>query len=195
MLTTKYKLRLRRGPILLIAGGAIMAIGFAIFTYYTVLFATKLLAENKYNIEPANATSVERFIRKNATEGTYIVALVQAAGQPGLKITDPAGQVLVDKQLEGTLAMDTFGLTQDGNYTLTVANTSPDSALEANIVFGDQKSIIESGLDINPVTLSVMFNFTLYAGIAVFAAGVIITVLDRQRTSKMKQFGDTSDLV
>ena len=193
--TTKYKLRLRRGPILLIAGGAIMAIGFAIFTYYTVLFATKLLAENKYNIEPANATSVERFIRKNATEGTYIVALVQAAGQPGLKITDPAGQVLVDKQLEGTLAMDTFGLTQDGNYTLTVANTSPDSALEANIVFGDQKSIIESGLDINPVTLSVMFNFTLYAGIAVFAAGVIITVLDRQRTSKMKQFGDTSDLV
>jgi hypothetical protein len=40
-----------------------------------------------------------------------------------------------------------------------------------------------------------MFNFTLYAGIAVFVAGVIITVLDRQRTSKMKQFGDTSDLV
>jgi uncharacterized repeat protein (TIGR01451 family) len=194
-LSTKYKLRLRRGPILLIAGGAIMAIGFAIFTYYTVLFATKLLAENKYNIEPADATSVERFISKNATEGTYIVALVQAAGQPGLKITDPAGQVLVDKQLEGTLSMDTFGLTQDGNYTLTVANTSPDSALEANIVFGDQKSIIESGLDINPVTLSVMFNFTLYAGIAVFVAGVIITVLDRQRTSKMKQFGDTSDLV
>jgi uncharacterized repeat protein (TIGR01451 family) len=172
-----------------------MAIGFAIFTYYTVVFATKLLSENKYPIEPAGAASVERFISKNATEGTYIVALTQPVGQPGLKITDPAGQVLVDQQLEGTLAMDTFSLTQDGNYTLTVANSSPDSALEANIVFGDQRSIIESGLDINPVTLSVMFNFTLYAGIAVFVAGVIITVLDRQRTSKMKQFGDTSDLV
>ena len=172
-----------------------MAMGFAIFTYYTVVFATKLLIENKYDIEPAGTVSVERFISKNATEGTYIVALMQSVGQPGLKITDPAGQMLVDQQLEGTLAMDTFSLTHDGNYTLTVTNTSPDNSLEANIVFGDQRSIIESGLDIKPVTLSVMFNFTLYAGIAVFVAGVIITVLDRQRTSKMKQFGDTSDLV
>jgi uncharacterized repeat protein (TIGR01451 family) len=172
-----------------------MAIGFAIFTYYTVLFAAKLLGENKYDVAPAGVSSIERFISKNATEGTYIVALLQPVGQPGLEIKDPAGQVLIDKQLEGTLAIDTFGLTQDGNYTLTVSNTSPDSALEANIVFGDRKSIIESGLDINPVTLGMMFNFALYAGIVVFAAGVIITVLDRQRARKMKQFGDTSDLV
>jgi len=172
-----------------------MTIGFAVFTYYTVLFATKLLGENVRPIDPANTTSIERFISSNATEGTYIVALPQPVGQPELKIMDPSGQVLIDKQLTETVEMGTFNVTQDGNYTLVVANTSPNLPLEANIVFGDQKSIVESGLDINPVTLGVTFNFTLYAGIAVFVAGIIITVLDRQRSSKMKQFGDTSDLV
>jgi hypothetical protein len=29
----------------------------------------------------------------------------------------------------------------------------------------------------------------------VIAAGIVITILDRRRISKMKQFGDTSDLV
>jgi len=172
-----------------------MAIGFAIFTYYTVLFATKLLGENIHTIGPANTTSIVRFISRNATEGTYIVALPQSVGQPGLKIMGPSGQVLVDKQLTETVTMGTFNVTQDGNYTLVVANTSPNLPLESNIVFGDQKSIVESGLDINPVTLGATFNFTLYTGIAVFIAGVIVTVLDRQRASKMKQFGDTSDLV
>jgi hypothetical protein len=169
-----------------------MAIGFAIFTYYTVLFATKLLNENKFIADTAGMTSTKTLISHNATEGTYIVALADTAGQPGLKIEDPSGKVLVDKQITENPAMGTFALTEDGNYTLTVTNMSPSS--EVHVIFGDQKSIV-GGLGIDPVTLGVVFNFTLYAGIAVFGAGVIITVLDRQRTSKMKQFGDTSDLV
>jgi len=169
-----------------------MAIGFAIFTYYTVLFATNLLNQNKYLADSSGTISAKTFINHNSAEGTYIVAPAQVEGQPGLKIADPSGRVLVDKQLTENPALGTFTLTEDGNYTLTLTNASPDS--EVHIIFGDQKSIVD-GLDIDPITLGVVFNFSLYAGIAVFSAGIIITFLDRQRTSKMKQFGDTSDLV
>jgi len=169
-----------------------MAVGFAIFAYYTVSFATKLLSENKYVADPAGTASIPKFISQNATEGTYIVALAEAAEQAGLKIEDPSGKALVEKQLTENPSMGTFATTEDGNYTLTVTNASPNS--EVHIIFGDQESIA-GGLGVDPVTLGVVFNFTLYAGISVFIAGIIITILDRQRANKMKQFGDTSDLV
>jgi len=38
-------------------------------------------------------------------------------------------------------------------------------------------------------------SFMLIAGIIASIAGAVITVLDRRRTKKMRQFGDTSDLV
>jgi hypothetical protein len=40
-----------------------------------------------------------------------------------------------------------------------------------------------------------IFVFLLGIGIAVAIAGAIITILDRSRVKRMKQFGDTSDLI
>ncbi len=194
-------MQLRRGPILLIAGGAILAVGFAIFSFYTVLFATKLVSESNYSVDPGKRVSIQQFIsRENASQGTYIIAMQQqqqepVGGQPSLKIISPSGTTLVEKQLAGTVTMDTFPVTQTGNYTLTLINTSQNSTLKANIVFGDQRTIIESGLRASPETLSLIFNLTLYTAVAIIIAGAIITILDKQRISKMKQFGDTSDLV
>lgn len=196
-------MQLRRGPILLIAGGAILAVGFAIFSFYTVLFATKLVSESNYSVDPGKRVSIQQFIsRENASQGTYIIAMQQqqqqqepVGGQPSLKIISPSGTTLVEKQLAGTVTMDTFPVTQTGNYTLTLINTSQNSTLSANIVFGDQRTIIESGLRASPETLSLIFNLTLYTAVAIIIAGAIITILDKQRISKMKQFGDTSDLV
>jgi hypothetical protein len=171
-------------------------VGFAIFSYYTVLFAIKLITESNYSVEPASKVSIQQFISgQNSSQGTYIIAMQHPVGEPGLKIASPSGATLVEKQLAEILTMDTFSVTETGNYTLTLANTSPDNTLEANIVFGDQRTIIESGLSISPETLSLVFNLTLYTAIAVIITGAIITILDRQRISKMKQFGDTSDLV
>jgi hypothetical protein len=190
------KLRLRRGPILLIAGGAIIAVGFAIFSYYTVLFAAKLITESSYSVAPADKLSIPQFIdSQNASEGAFIVAMQHQVGQPLIKITSPSGATLTEKQLPETITMDTFAITETGNYTLTLTNASPDATLEANILFGDKRMIIENGLSVSPETLSLIFNLTLYTAIAVIIAGAIITILDRQRISKMKQFGDTSDLV
>ncbi len=40
-----------------------------------------------------------------------------------------------------------------------------------------------------------IFGLMLMAGIATAIAGAVITVMDKRRISKMKQFGDTADLV
>jgi uncharacterized repeat protein (TIGR01451 family) len=189
-------LRLRRGPILLIAGGAIVAVGFAIFSYYTVLFAAKLITESSYSIAPADKLSLQQSINnQNASEGSFIVAMQHQVGQPTIKINSPSGATLVEKQLIDSITMDTFAITETGTYTLTLTNASPDTPLEANIIFGDKNMIVERGLSISPETLSLVFNLTLYTAFAVIITGAIITILDRQRISKMKQFGDTSDLV
>ena len=189
-------MRLRRGPILLIAGGAIIAVGFAIFSYYTVLFAAKLITESSYSIAPADKLSIQQFINsQNASEGAFIVAIQHQVQQPLIKITSPSGATLIEKQLVETITMDTFAITETGNYKMTLTNASPDTSIEANIIFGDKRMIIENGLSVSPETLSLIFNLTLYTAIAVIIAGAIITILDRQRISKMKQFGDTSDLV
>ena len=190
-------MRLRRGHILLVAGGAIILLGLAIFGYYSLLFTTKLLIQNNYSIGPANNVSIYRFINsQNASQGTYIVAIPQSPIRPAiLKIASPSGALLVEKQIAQTLTMDTFPVAETGNYTLIVMNSSHNSTLQANIVFGDQRAIIESGLSVSPETLLLIFSLTLYTGVAIIIAGAIITILDRQRISKMKRFGDTSDLV
>jgi len=172
-----------------------MLICFAIFSYYTVIFAIKLVAESNFSVEPADTVSVQQFISQDNSKGTYIIVLPDSVGQPELKIASPSGTALVEKQLVEALTMDTFPLTETGNYVLTLANTSPDKTLKANIVFGDQKTIIENGLSVSPDTLSSIFNLAVYTAIAVIIAGVVLTVLDRQHLSKMRQFGDTSDLV
>lgn len=194
-------MRLKRGPILLIAGGAIMAIGFGIFSYYTVLFAAKLVAETAYTIEPSGKISITKFISiQNASQGTFIIVMQQGLGgqnhqHPFLKIANPSGKTLVEEQLAEALTIDTFPVTETGNYILTLANTPSGSSLEVNVIFGDQRTIIESGLSVSPDTLSLVFNLTLYTAITIIIAGAIITFLDRKRINKMKQYGDTSDLV
>jgi hypothetical protein len=179
-----------------------MAIGFAIFSYYTVLFAAKLVAETGYTVEPSGKISITKFISsQNASQGTFIIVMQQGLGgqnqhqQPFLQIANPSGKTLVEKQLAEALTMDTFPVTETGNYTLTLANTPSGSSLKANVIFGDQRTIIESGLSVSPDTLSLIFNLTLYTAITIIIAGAIITFLDRKRINKMKQFGDTSDLV
>src|SRR5690242_16962572 len=122
-----------------------MAIGFAIYSYYFVLFAAKLVGETDYTVEPSGKISITKFISsQNASQGTFIIVMQQGLGgqnqqQPFLKIANPSGKTLVEKQLTEALTMNTFPVTETGNYTLTLANTLSGSSLHANVIFGDQR--------------------------------------------------------
>jgi hypothetical protein len=170
-------LYLKRGHIILIAGGAVAAVGFAVFVY--------LLSGNMHTIKPNESLTIQRFISSNASQGVYRISFPFFEGQPLLKIVGPANQTILEKNINPPLASEEFAITQGGNYTMILTNPSSDATLEAPILFGDRESF---------ATLEYV-SALVYAGVIAAIAGAVITVLDRRRTSKMKQFGDTSDLV
>ncbi len=66
--------------------------------------------------------------------------------------------------------------------------------LEAAIGFGDQHDVL-SRRNVLSFDLVLLLVSTLVVGVVLAIAGVIITILDRRKINKMKQFGDTSDLI
>jgi asparagine N-glycosylation enzyme membrane subunit Stt3 len=70
-----------------------------------------------------------------------------------------------------------------------------DQSLEAAIYFGGQEQVLnEKNYFSYAITLT-LFMSLLGIGIALAIAGMVIIILDKRRTDKMKQFGDTSDLI
>jgi subtilase family serine protease len=96
-------------------------------------------------------------------------------------------QTIVEQAISPPVVNEVFTVVGSGNYTLILTNLSSDTALEASILFGDRESYATQE--------QLIFSFLLYAGIIAIIAGAVITILDRRRINKMKQFGDTSDLV
>lgn len=163
---------------MLIAGGAIAVASFAMSVY--------LLTGNTYTIQPNDRLVVQRFI-SNASEGVYNISFPLYERQAGLQILNPANQTIVGQDISPPIVNEVFATTASGNYTLILTNPSPDATLEASILFGGRDSYATSE--------QLVSSFLLYAGIIAVIAGAAITILDRRRISKMKQFGDTSDLV
>lgn len=163
---------------MLIAGGAVAVASFAMFVYS--------LTGNMYSIKPNDRLVIQQFV-SNTSQGVYSISFPLFEGQPGLKIVSPANQTIVEKTISPPLVNEVFTITESGYHTLILANPSSDATLEASILFGDRESFATQE--------QIIFNSLVYAGIIAAIAGSVITVLDRRRTSRMKQFGDTSDLV
>jgi len=163
---------------MLIAGGLAVVISFAISIY--------LISGNAYSIKPNDRLILRQFV-SNTSQGVYSISFPLFEGQPDVKILNAANQTIVEKTISPPVVNEVFTITESGYYTLILTNPSSDATLEASILFGDQESYA------TPVQL--VFSFLLYAGIITVIVGSVITILDRRRISKMKQFGDTSDLV
>lgn len=181
---------------LLVGGGALAAIGLGIFLYSTIEFANNLMNDNRYRIGPGESQSITQFIG-NVSEGAYIVALQETFIQLNLSITNPSNMTIVERQVSlspnDAPIFERFPVDESGDYVLTLANPSADAAVDISAVLGDNESILETGFSFASLALTFVSMFV--TGIAVAIAGAVITVLDRRRISKMKQFGDTSDLV
>jgi len=164
---------------MLIGGGAATVISFAISTY--------LLPEYTYSIKPNDRLIIHQFFPNNSSQGLYSISFPSFEGQPTLKIMDPSNQTIVEKTIVPPIVSETFVATESGYYTLALTNPSSEKTLDAAILFGDRESYASAE--------QLIASFTLIAGIIASIAGAVITVLDRRRTKKMRQFGDTSDLV
>jgi len=187
-------LRLRRGHILLVAGGAIAAISISVLGYYGMRLVANLDAEERYRVEPNGSVKVEQNI-SSTNQATYAVTFPNfTGGMPTVTIRDPADKVILEKRIQPPIVIEPFPVSDSGVYTLTLYNPSPDQVLEASILVSSQESLLGRADD-SSGAMTVAFALLLVAGISAAIAGAVITILDKRRTGKMKQFGDTSDLV
>jgi hypothetical protein len=176
---------------MLIAGGAMVAISFSMLGYYGLQFVNSIQQEEKRRVEPGGSIEVQQNI--NTSIGAYVVAFPDFEGNPTVAIRDPAGKVLVNGSIDPPLIIQPFEAKEPGVYTLVLSNPT-DQILEASIILGENETVL-SRSQLSSAMSALAFTSLLVVGIAVAIAGAIITVLDRRRINKMKQFGDTSDLV
>jgi hypothetical protein len=177
---------------MLIAGGAMVAIGFSMLGYYGLQFVNSIQQDEKLRVEPGGSLQVQRNI--NASQGAYVVIFPDFEGRPTVIIKDPSGHIVIERAIEPPIVLQSFDVMQTGVYTLVISNPT-DQILEPFIVLGDQDTVLSQGIDFSATMTALAFTSLLGIGVAVAIAGAVITVLDRRRISKMKKFGDTSDLV
>jgi hypothetical protein len=186
-----FRLQLKRGYIILIAGGAMVAISILMLAYYGLQFVNSIEQEETITVGPGSSIELQQNI--NARLGAYVVAFQDFRGQAAVKITDPSGRPVVEKSISPPLVMELFEVGEPGVHTLVLSNPT-DVVLEAAVVLGDSETVLEM-TQLTSAVLALAFTSLLVIGIAVAIAGAVITILDRRRSNKMKQFGDTSDLV
>lgn len=191
-----HKLRLKRGHILLLAGGTITAVSLGIFTYSTVILADSLLNDNRYVVSPGGSQTIRQFINQSAL-GAYIIGFSEAPAQLNIRLAGPSDITLDQRRVSVSPTdppvFEQFQIAEGGEYSLIIANPSGEAVDVAAILGYNETIIQESGLSF--ATLAMTFISLLFVGIALLVAGAAITILDRRRINKMKQFGDTSDLV
>jgi hypothetical protein len=185
-------LHLRRGHIMLIAGGSMVVIGFSMLGYYGMQFVNSIQQDEKLRVEPRGSLEIKQNI--NASQGAYVVIFPDFEGRPTVTIKDPSAHPIIERAIDPPIVLESFAVVEPGVYTLSISNPT-DQVLEPFIVLGDQETVLSQGIDFSATMTALAFTSLLGIGVAVAMAGAVITVLDRRRISKMKQFGDTSDLV
>ncbi|MGI0038044.1 MAG: hypothetical protein ACRD99_06775, partial [Nitrososphaera sp.] len=131
----------------------------------------------------------------SAGQGAYIAAF-QELGEvrPVVTIRGPADALVLQKSVDQLIVLEAFPVVECGFYSLNLSNPSSTSSLEAAVVLDSQEALLSRAGALSP-GITVAFGFMLVAGVGALVAGAVITVMDNRRASKMKQFGDTSDLV
>lgn len=168
-----------------------VAIGFSMLAYYGSQFVSTIRQEETLSVEPGASVEIQKNV--NASVAAYVVAFPEFEGQVRVEIRDPSGDILVEKDIAPPFVMEAFETQEPGVYTLVLTNPT-SVTLEASVLLEDYETVL-SRSDLSTAMGAVAFTSLLIVGILAAIAGAVITFLDRRRISKMKQFGDTSDLV
>jgi hypothetical protein len=177
----------------MIAGGAMVAISISMLGYFGLQFVNSIEREEILNVEPGRSIEVQQNI--NASLGAYVVAFTDPnfAGPAAVRISDPSGQTVINRTIDPPIIIEPFQVGEPGVHTLVLSNPT-NQALQVSVVLGDNEAVL-SRSNLSSATFALAFTSLLTIGAAVAIAGTVITILDKRRISKMKQFGDTSDLV
>ncbi len=168
-----------------------VAISFSMLAYYGLQFVDSVQQEETLSVEPGASIEIQKNV--NASAAAYVVAFPGFEGQVAIEIRNPSGDILIEKSIDPPIVIETFEIREPGVYTLALTNPT-DMPLEVSVLLDDYETVL-SRSNLSTAMGALGFTSLLAVGMAVAIAGAIITFLDRRRINRMKQFGDTSDLV
>ena len=184
---------LKRGYVILIVGGATAVISFSLLGYYTLQLADIIQQQGKYRIDPGGSINLEENINSTQGIGIYAIAFAEFSGSASIIIMDNSGKAIINKSISQPIVIEPFDTESRGIYTLKLLNPT-DQVIEAAISFGEQDNVL-SRKDLLSFETVLITVSTLGIGIILTIAGIIITILDRRQINRMKQFGNTNDLI
>ena len=171
-----------------------MAVSLAVLGYYGMRLVEALEGDAKFTIEPGGSGEVSQNLTTSG-QGAYVVAFRELGGvEPVVTVTGPSNNVVLTKTINQLIILEAFPVVDAGVYILKLSNPSPTTSIEAAAIIDSQEAVLSRAGALSPV-ITVAFGLMLVAGIGALAAGAVITFIDRRRLNKMKQYGDTSDLV
>ncbi|MEO9320650.1 MAG: hypothetical protein ABI361_08265 [Nitrososphaera sp.] len=172
-----------------------MIAGCIVFAISITAFSAKLIAVvqtgEKYTIAPGSRLVLSSYI--NSTSGAYFVDPNETSmNYPVLTVVGPLNNTLIaNRHVDVYTAMGQFPASRAGNYSLVLANPTGGNLL-VGAIFGASEDVFSQTFYIGLIPV---IYAGAYSGIASVAIGAVVTVLDRRKMTKMKQFGDMSDLV
>ena len=185
---------LKRGYLILIGGAVAVAVSLVVLGYYGMRLVEALEGDVKYTIQPGESIEISQNLTSEG-QGAYVVSFSELGDiRPTVVITNPGGGVVLRKPLDQPIILEPFPVVESGIYVLNLTNHSSASSLEAAVMLDSQEAVLRRAGALSPF-LTAGFGFMLVAGIGALATGAVIAIMDRRRLSKMKQYGDTSDLV
>jgi hypothetical protein len=183
---------LQRGYVLLLAGGAIVAAGFAASVYYLGEFLSELERAGVHDVAPRGSFEMVQEI--SGTQGAYFVAFPGNDENPmraAIKVSGPSGSI-IEREVDLPFYSEQFAVQSAGNYTLFISNMS-ESTMQVAAIIGDPDAIAEI-VGTSTIVSSAAASLVVVAGIAALAVGGALVIIDRRKTQRMKHYGDVSDL-
>lgn len=184
---------MQRGYVLLLAGGAVVAVGLAASVYYVGAFLSEIEKTGVHAVAPRETLEIVQ--RINGTQGAYFVAFPRYDENPvraSIMVSGPASDTVLESEIDLPFFSEQFAAASEGNYTLAVTNPT-ESVVDVSAIMGDPESIAEI-VGASTIASSAASSFIVMAGIAALATGGALVIIDRRKTQKMRHYGDLSDL-
>jgi hypothetical protein len=187
---------MQRGYIVLIAGGAMFAIGLALSVAWGVQFAGIFMQDNTFvNAVPVEpGSSVEAARQVTDTSKPLSVAIhIQGVEDTGVlredirlaeTVRDPSGAVVNTNEFSGNL-FTSFRPEQTGRYLLTITNTGTEG-VTVDGTFGYMPFVgVAEGQQVDLGQLSGIIAGATLTGIGFITiiAGIVLVVIDRPKSS------------
>lgn len=188
----------QRGYIILIAGGALFAIGIAVSAVWGMQFANIFLQDNTFvntvSMEPGRSVDTAREVT-DISRPLTIAIRIQGVDNAGTAlrddirlietVKDPSGAIVSRNEFSGDL-FTTFTPEQPGNYVLTITNVGTE-AVKVDGTFGYMPfiSMANGGQQVDFGQLSgIIAGGTLATiGFLTIIAGIIVIIIDRPKRS------------